>query len=496
MKKILLLICLIFSCCCVCACNHGYTSVSEASKGLSTYKMNIEYLESSKTLNVLQNLTYVNNENTQIKELYFHLYPKSFNLDSESQVVGILNKAKAYYNGESEGDIEINSIQCSEETLAMTYVHNDQDILKIEFNDPIEPLDSVDLSFEYVVTLPNCNHRFGYGENTINVGNFYPILAVYDNGEYMIDSYHSNGDPFYSDVANYEVEINVPEKYVIAATGYEEEVQQNEGVKIVRYAAKAVRDFAFVLSEKFEVVSANIEGVDVKYYYYDDPNFESNLQTSIDSLVTFNELFGEYPYSTLSVVKANFVHGGMEYPNLVYISDEVNNLEDYANVIIHEIAHQWWYGLVGNNEYQNSWLDEGLAEFSTVLFYEKNPSYNIDTGEIIKNITKSYTTFVDLYSSVLGEVDTSMNRKLNEYNTEPEYVYITYVKGNLLFNTLRTTIGQDKLIKALKLYFRDNMFKIATPEDLIFAVEKVCGMDMQEFFNSWILGKVKILENI
>jgi len=65
-----------------------------------------------------------------------------------------------------------------------------------------------------------------------------------------------------------------------------------------------------------------------------------------------------------------------------------------------------------------------------------------------------------------------------------------------LFNTLRTTIGQDKLIKALKLYFRDNMFKIATPEDLIFAVEKVCGMDMQEFFNSWILGKVKILENI
>jgi len=496
MKKILLLICLIFSCCCVCACNHGYTSVSEASKGLSTYKMNIEYLESTKTLNVLQNLTYVNNENTQIRELYFHLYPKSFNSDSESQVVGILNKAKAYYNGESEGDIEINSIQCSEETLAMTYVHNDQDILKIEFNDPIEPLDSVDLSFEYVVTLPNCNHRFGYGENTINVGNFYPILAVYDNGEYMIDSYHSNGDPFYSDVANYEVEINVPEKYVIAATGYQEEVQQNEGVKIVRYAAKAVRDFAFVLSEKFEVVSANIEGVDVKYYYYDDPNFESNLQTSIDSLVTFNELFGEYPYSTLSVVKANFVHGGMEYPNLVYISDEVNNLEDYANVIIHEIAHQWWYGLVGNNEYQNSWLDEGLAEFSTVLFYEKNPSYNIDTGEIIKNITKSYTTFVDLYSSVLGEVDTSMNRKLNEYNTEPEYVYITYVKGNLLFNTLRTTIGQDKLIKALKLYFRDNMFKIATPEDLIFAVEKVCGMDMQEFFNSWILGKVKILENI
>jgi len=94
MKKILLLICLIFSCCCVCACNHGYTSVSEASKGLSTYKMNIEYLESTKTLNVLQNLTYVNNENTQIRELYFHLYPKSFNSDSESQVVGILNKQK------------------------------------------------------------------------------------------------------------------------------------------------------------------------------------------------------------------------------------------------------------------------------------------------------------------------------------------------------------------------------------------------------------------
>ena len=351
----------------------------------------------------------------------------------------------------------------------------------------------MEIEFNYTVVIPNCNHRFGYGENTINLGNFYPILAVYDNGEYSLNSYHSNGDPFYSDVANYNVTITAPEKYIIASTGALVSKDTTDGVTASNYIAKVVRDYAFVMSDKFEVVDTNIEGVDIMYYYYDDIDYEKSLQASVDSLVTFSECFGMYPYNTLSVVQTNFVHGGMEYPNLVYISDEVEGM-DYINVIVHEIAHQWWYGVVGNDEYVNSWLDEGLTEFSTNLFYEKNPSYEVDSKEVVKNITKSYITFVDLYSTVLGEVDTTMNRRLDEYDTEPEYVYITYVKGNLLFNTLRDTIGETKFLKGLKEYYKTNKFKIATPDNLILAFEKESNMDLSQFFDSWINGRVDIIE--
>ena len=196
----------------------------------------------------------------------------------------------------------------------------------------------------------------------------------------------------------------------------------------------------------------------VKYYYYDEENPEEFLTASVDSLNTFNELFGEYPYSTLSVVKSNFVHGGMEYPNLVLISDDTSEKADYINVIVHEIAHQWWYGLVGNDEFRYGWLDEGLTEYSTNLFYQKNPQYNVDASEVIKNTTSSWVTFVDLYTSVLGNVDTSMNRKLDEYNTEPEYVYVTYVKGMLFFNELRTLLGDAKIKSLFRSAFNSNKY--------------------------------------
>ena len=212
----------------------------------------------------------------------------------------------------------------------------------------------------------------------------------------------------------------------------------------------------------------------------------------MDSLNTFNELFGEYPYSTLSVVKSNFVHGGMEYPNLVLISDDTAEKADYINVIVHEIAHQWWYGLVGNDEFRFGWLDEGLTEYSTNLFYQNNPEYNVDANEVIKNTTSSWVTFVDLYTSVLGDVDTSMCRALDEYKTEPEYVYVTYVKGMLFFNELRNLLGEAKFLKAVQTYFETYKFQNVTPDHLLGIFEQVSHTDFQGFFDSWINGKVVI----
>jgi aminopeptidase N len=182
----------------------------------------------------------------------------------------------------------------------------------------------------------------------------------------------------------------------------------------------------------------------------------------------------------------------MEYPNLVLISDAVDGQSDYLNVIVHEIAHQWWYGIVGNNEVQYGWLDEGLTEYSTLLFYEQNPSYGVDTEELIKNTTNSYVTFVDVYTKVFGTADTTMNRALDEYNNESEYVYIAYVKGLLLFDNVREILGNDIFIHCLQDYYKDHAFKIATPDSMIASFEKSSQTELSSLFESWINGKVKI----
>lgn len=467
--------------------------IQDIAKDLNTYNINVTYNDDH-TITCTQSIEYKNRTDTSLNNIMFHLYPRSFREGAKSSVVSSLNYKTCYYNGASYGDIQITKLEVNNTEKEIIITGDDDDILNVTFDSSIAPDKTLNFYMEYSVTLPNINHRFGYGEDTINIANFYPVLCVYENGEYNTNSYHYNGDPFFSEVANYNVSLNIPKHLKLATTGnINNEINQDT---YTNYSinALAVRDFAFVLSDKFNVVSDTINNIKVNYYYYNNQYPNECLQVSIDAVNTFNSLFGEYPYDVLNVVETDFVHGGMEYPNLVYISDAVDVQSDYINVIIHEIAHQWWYGIIGNDEYHYGWLDEGLTEYSTLLFYEANPKYNVDTRELIKNTTNSYVTFVDVYTKVFTTIDTSMNRKLNEYNNESEYVYIAYVKGMLLFDNLREVLGKDVFIKGLQTYFEDNKFQIATPDNLINAFEKASGNSLKNFFDSWILGKVKIMQ--
>ena len=342
--------------------------------------------------------------------------------------------------------------------------------------------------------LPNCLHRFGYGDNTYNFGNFYPIVSIYEQGAFREDNYGANGDPFYSQMSNYDVTITYDDDFILASSGEQLNTTLSNGLKTTTINADAVRDFAFVLSKNFSVISKKTGNTTVYYYYYDDATPEKSLQAGVDAISTFNNLFGEYPYKTYSVVKANFIHGGMEYPNLVYISDSVEDYEDYINVIIHEAAHQWWYNLVGSNACEYAWLDEGLTEFSTLLFYRYNKGYNVNIEDSLNASLSSYLLFSEIYESAYGEFNSTMSRNVNDFSGEMEYVYVTYVKGVLFFDSLEETIGEKNFLKALKHYFKENEFKIATPDDMISSFEIVTKRSLEGFFDSWINGKV-ILQN-
>ncbi len=477
--------------------NKNIGFISKFSKNVNEYDLDVSVDCENKNLNIKQSTKYINStDGVMLTSVYFHIFSRAFCEGVVNKPVSSLNEEKAYPNGVSYGKFELESLMIGGEEVSPRYLNADKDILVVDLKSPLMPQKSVDINFVYNIKLPNINHRFGFGENTINLGNFYLIACVYDNNEgFFSNSYHYNGDPFYSDIANYKAKVTYDKNFVLASTGDVLSESDVENKKQTEISAKAVRDFALILSDKFNVISKDVEGTRINYFYYNDTNPESSLKTCIDAINTFSSLYSAYPYKQLSVCESNFVYGGMEYPNLVFISDNLENYEDYTYTIVHEIAHQWWYNMVGNNEYKYGFLDEGLTEYSTYLFFDENPSYGLNLKEMIKNTTNSYLLFIDVYKEVFTKVDTSMLKSLNEFTTEPEYIYSAYVKSVLMFDNLRDIVGKTNFIKSLKLYFKLNCGKNAVPSDLIYAFNKTCKQNLESYFNSWFNGSV-VIENL
>ena len=470
-------------------------SVESLSRQVNSYTIDAELDYQNKTLSATMQVDYHNTSTVDFGELKFHLYPNAFREDATVyRAVSEAQKNKVYPNGFSEGMITVNSVAANGENVDFQIGGEDKNLLIVPLNSTLKSGDWVKLEMNFALVIPNCNHRFGYGANTLNLGNWYPIACVFENGNFVTDGYSPNGDPFFSEVANYTVSIKYPEKLTLASAGNFVDEDTQNGVKKSVYSGEIMRDFALVFSEKFEIISETVDTKTVSYYYFDDKDAASNLAAAVDALRTFNEMFGEYPYDNLRVVKADFFQGGMEYPTIVYVSSDLDVDDEYKEAIIHETAHQWWYGVVGNNECEYAWLDEGLAEYSTAIFYDKNSSYNKTSKRVLGETLSSYLLFCDVYRDVYDTLDTSMNRNIHKFSTETEYVYLTYVKGVLLFDSINDIIGENKMLKSLRYFYSQNQFQIANPSDLIEAFESVAHRKLAGYIMSWLDGSV-VLES-
>lgn len=454
---------------------------------LNSYNIKADYNELDKTLSCEQSVTYFNRSDNILNEVCFFLYANAYG--EGQKTISTAYYDKAYPNRASYGDIEFEQILICDRQVEFSVSEN-KNILTVFLSEDLFPDESVTIEMDYNIQLANINHRLGYGDSAVNFGNFFPIACVYQDG-FVKNEFTPNGDPFYSEVSNFEVEISCMEDFVVATTGDKIEKIEN-GRKIISCSAQNVRDFCFVISTKFKVISQKVDGVDVNYYYYDDPNAEEHLQTAVNALQTFQNAFGKYPYKQLSVVETNFCFGGMEYPNLVMINDQITDNSTYNYVIVHEIAHQWWYGMVGNNQFTDAWIDEGLTEFSTALFFEKNSQYGFEYETVMINAAETYQNFVRVFEKINGSVDESMTRNLTEFSTEPEYVNCIYTKGMLLFDALRRSMSEKKFFNCLKSYFEQYKFKNSSGERLIESFSKTSHRSLDKFFEAWLNGTVLI----
>lgn len=431
--------------------NNEYETISTLKdKDINNYIIDVNFDDKEKKIECSQNITYVNNTGKDLDKLYMHIYPNAF---SNRNICPFEKEelSQAYPNSFDKGYIKISNIFNCNTKLKYNTKGEKDDILEIILDKKLKKGQKYSIDIKYIVKLPNCLGRFGYGDNTINITNWFPIACVYDKDGWNLDSYTAIGDPFYSDTSNFSINITVPSKYEVACTGFIKQKSEQNGKRLFKLKANKVRDFAIILSDKF-IINKSVYGKTsiITYSLNKDLAVDTN-KIAKQSIKIFSELFAQYPYDTYSVVASDFFIGGMEYPTLVMIDKSLYNEDTkffLEYVIAHETAHQWWYSIIGNNEVDEPWLDEALTEYSTILYFENKYGTKISDKllETMKVQSRLYKS-KDIFKSI------------KEFSDFSEYSLNVYTKGAIIFNEIRKEVGDKIFFETLQEYCDRYMFQ-------------------------------------
>lgn len=452
------------------------------------YTISVELDIENKVLTGHEMITYVNKESNKLDDIYFHIYPNAYK-SKGTLPVAPENYSQAYSSGFKPGYIDIIGIKDSDKKLDYSIKGIDDTILKVNLDKPLEPDESIDIFIDFKITIPPVSDRLGYMDGVFNFGNWYPIAAVIDNTGWNLDPYYAMGDPFYSDVSDYIVNITVPKNYIVASTGENMKSTVKGNKRTYTFKENSVRDFAWVTSSKFKVDKKTVDGINIWCYTLesDSNKRELALASAINSIKVFNNSFGKYPYKNFSVVSTNFI-SGMEYPGIVFINkDYYKNYSDefYLEVTIaHEAAHQWWYAVVGNDEIDEAWIDESLASYSEVVYYEKLLGSQRGNEYFEIQFLYPYTSYKGRFLD--GE---KILRSVPEFKSTADYALLVYYKGAIMLNAIRDETGDVIFYKILKTFYEKYKFKNATTDNFISVVELVTNKQWDDFFDEWLMNK-------
>lgn len=450
------------------------------------YEMELNLDDANRILSGSESVTYFNRSEKALEDIYFHIYPNAFR-KYEGAPVMFSDFSYAYPKGFDPCYIDILNIEVDGKKINYLVDGSDNTILKLKLRKPIEKNHQIQILIKFQLKIPESRDRIGYYDGSYVFGNWYPIAAVYDDNGWNIDQFYEIGDPFYSDSSVYKVKITLPDKYVIAATGNIISDKVVNGRRIVNIYADSVRDFAWAASSSFKIHNMVVDGININCYFINSNNERINraMETLKNAVEIFNKEFGKYPYTSYSVVESNFPTG-MEYPGLILIPgsyfNENKSMSGLEGVIAHETAHQWWYGVVGNNEVDEAWLDEGLATYSKVIYFEKLHGTSFGMDYFNKNISSIYKS---KRKSIKGKE--IILKPLNNFDSWREYDTLVYKKGALIFDAIRNETGDEKFFAVLRSYYNENKFKNANTKSFIDIVEKITDKEWDAFFNKWLL---------
>ncbi|MFG2574649.1 M1 family metallopeptidase [Streptomyces sp. NPDC048481] len=335
--------------------------------------------------------------------------------------------------------------------------------LRIVLTEPLGRGERVSVAFDVSVTVPDRNARFGREGATRFLGNALPVLAVHDAKGWHLDPYVALGESFYALAGDFRVRLDHPSALKVPATGRTRTLPGAPGRTVTLSVADRVRDFAWAAGPFRTATETTPGGVLVRSYWAPDtPDAGVRLSRAdaVASIDRFGEEFGRYPYGELDVVMTPEFGGGMEYPGLVLIGTT-----EEGGAVVHEVAHQWWYGIVGNDEYNTPWLDESFAQYANARFQ----------GWDMRNC------WADVYWPDDGaELTASMaywSQHRNEY-------HLVYTAGPCALADLENTLGADAMARLLRQYARDHRYGVSTTEDFVRAAQSMTDVDLGPFWES------------
>ncbi len=439
-----------------------------ALRGASVYHMDLVLSSDLLTLSGIEEIYYTNQEDVALNELYLRLFP---NLTS--------------------GRTEISGVWLDGQPIEPSFELEDS-AMRLPLPQPLPPEAARVVRVAFEVTIPTeggGNYgTFAYSRDILALAHFYPMIAVYDEEGWNLEIAPPGGDVVYADIAFYLVRLNAPAGLVIAAGGVEVQGGSDGERQELLFAAGPARDFYMAASPGFTVTSEQVDGTLVNSYAFAqlEPAARQALAWTAAALRTLNEQIGAYPYGELDVVATPTLALGVEYPGIVVIN--IDLLDPLArpsaplllhSTVAHEVAHQWFYAVVGNDQVDEPWLDESLAQYVTYLYLRQ-------AGEP-GDAEAFYRSLEQRWQSV-NLADIPIGQPVAAYQGA-EYSAIVYGRGPLFFEALHETMGQQAFDAFLRAYYERLKWDIATAERLQALAEESCGCELAGLFAEWVYGQ-------
>jgi hypothetical protein len=494
------------------------------SQRVVAYDIDAKYDAKAHSLDAVETLTYRNLTGKPLDKFPFHLYLNAFQprstFNEEKRTRGGFRTGMGGEDNKGDGSIDIRQFEVigmgdgrhnltfptpQNVTDKMKFISpddgnpNDRSVMEVSLPQPIPPGGEVTFRITFHDQFPEVIARTGYKRDFILGGQWFPKVGVWWKGAWNCHQFHLNSE-FFADFGTYNVRLTLPENFVDGATGLKTaEVKNGNGTKTVTYHADDVHDFAWTADSKYRVFTdsfTNSAGNKVAIRLLLQPDHMDSkdryLQVTQGTLKKFDEWYGQYPYSTLTVVDpANGASqaGGMEYPTFITGGTAYRlpkGLMEVELVTEHEFGHQYWYGMVATNEFEDAWLDEGINSYTEVkvldALYGRNTDilniYGATMGERDEQ-RFSYTSVVDL---------DPMTANSWQYANGNSYGGVTYGKTATVLLTLEAIIGEDKMQQAIHTWFQRYKFTHPTEEDFMKTVDEVAGQDLKWYWDQAVRG--------
>lgn len=478
------------------------------------YQIDARLDPARKTIEATEALTYRNLTGQPQQTFPFHLYLNAFQPKSTFMTEVRMDGTRGTgpeegWNPKHYGAIEVRSLTVDgmgDLTSQMQFIqpddHNadDHTVFQITLPKPVLPNALVTFRMVFHDQLPEVVARTGYKRDFFMVGQWFPKVGVWWHGAWNCHQFHATTE-FFADFGTFDVKVTVPRNYVLGAGGDEVAGEDNpDGTRTVTYHAEDTHDFSWTASPEFTDIEDSWTGSagTVKIHLLMSPGHLGKtgryLQSLKGTLGLFDRWYGAYPYDRITVVdppEGASAAGGMEYPTLITGDSgwfEPRGIRLVEVVTAHEFGHQYWYGMVATNEFEEAWLDEGINSYSEAKVMDAlygNGHSAID----LWGATLDDAEMLRLeYTSVSGLDTDPLTRFAYQFMSSESYGGVTYGKTATVLLTLEGIIGEDTLRNALHTYFERYKFTHPTGTDFLKTIEDVSGQDLSWYFNQAVSG--------